>query len=133
MSKVVFTKRKLDPEEKKFWAAYHGTLRAIDVEIAQCKQRYAKTPGPHLNHIEWRIVQGVAAQYVWNYLIARAPERGIDFVRPLIPATVVDLALVAAGPKLEKIKGCRLPEQDQKSADAYEQKLLRKHKRTKAR
>jgi len=108
MSKVVFLNRKPTPEERKFWLAYLGTLRAIDKEIAACKKRYAKTPGPHLNPIEWRIVQGVAAQYVWNYLIARAPERGIAFVRPPIPQTVLDLALVEAGPKLAQVKGCHL-------------------------
>jgi hypothetical protein len=126
-----FTKRKMGYEEKKFWAAYLSTLRAIDIEIVQCKQRYAKTPGPHLNHIEWGVVKGVASNYVWEYLTTRGAQNGIDFVRPLIPATVVDLALVAAGPKLAQIKGCRLPEQDQKAADKHDRQLLKKHKRAK--
>jgi hypothetical protein len=108
MSQTVLTKRKMDPEEKKFWATYMGMLRAIDTEIAARKKRYASSPGPHLNAIEWRIVQGEAANYIWNYLVARAPEHGIDFVRPLVPATVLDLALVEAGPKLAAVKGCHL-------------------------
>ena len=93
----------LEVERKKFWAVHRKTLKAVDELIVQHKKRYAKTPGPHLNELEWRIVQSTAAQYVWNYLIARSREAGVDAVRPLVPGTVLDLALTEAGPLIAKL------------------------------
>jgi hypothetical protein len=93
----------LETERKKFWTMHRKTLRAVDKLIAAHKKLYAKAPGPHLNELEWKIVQGTAAQYVWNYLITRSRECGVSGVRPLVPGTVLDLALIEAGPLIAKL------------------------------
>jgi hypothetical protein len=93
----------LETEHKKFWAMHRSTLRAIDKVIAAHRKLYANASGPHLNELDWCIVQGTAARYVWNYLFTRAREVGVYNVPPLVPGTVLDLALIEAGPLLAKL------------------------------
>jgi hypothetical protein len=93
----------LETERRTFWAVHRKTLRAIDKDIAARRKQYANAPGRHMNELEWQIVQGYCSQYVWNYLITRREDVGIDNVRPLVPGSVVDLALCEAGPLIQKL------------------------------